>query len=247
MKRNDNQIEAGAAKEAGIPYLLLRVLFSRKLTLATLRYISTVNRYFFIPQFKAKLFPGKIPLVNVDHPMDQSVPFKPETVKVYLSFIKLWIRALSFLRKELGKSSVPYITAFLDELSGLYKGAAYVYNRCLSTTSRPAGVRNIRLAFIRVVDPHFYCVPSLHVVIVCFTFLRIAEILEKEGIREKHEKQIEKIYDNALGITETIIFVRQHSMNCISASLYVLTCLYPDFGREEVKVFIDRLFTDFQR
>ncbi len=240
--RNDETNRGG---EAGVPYLLLRVACSRKLLGATLRYIHSVNRFFFIPQFKAKLFPGSIPLVHIDHPLDKSIPFKPETVGTYLSFIKLWVKALSFVRRELGREADGDIAAFLDALSFSYREAAYVYSRCLSTTDRPTHVKNPHFALIHIADPHLYCVPSLHVMVVCFAFLKVEKMLAGHGRGGRYPEETERLYENALRITETIIFIRQHSVNCISAGLYMVSSLIPEFGREEAGAFIERLFADF--
>jgi len=240
-----NNSRTSKERDAGIPYILIRVILDRELFCATMRFIRSVIRYFFIPQFKAKFHPGSIPLVNVEHPLDACVPFKPSTVKTYLSFIRLWIKALSFVRKELGQKVDRDIAAFLDDLSFAYREAAYVYRRCLSTTRRPTHVKNPYFVLIHIADPHLYCVPSLHVLIVCLTFLRVREILARHGCADRYTDKLAELYEDAVRITETVIFIRQHSLNCISAGLYMVSTLVPQFGREDAEEFIARLFAEY--
>jgi hypothetical protein len=169
--------------------------------------------------------------VHIDHPLDKSIPFKPETVGTYLSFIKLWVKALSFVRRDLGREADGDIAAFLDALSFSYREAAYVYSRCLSTTDRPTHVKNPHFALIHIADPHLYCVPSLHVMVVCFAFLKVEKMLAGHGRGGRYPEETAKLYENALRITETIIFIRQHSVNCISAGLYMVSSLIPSRKR----------------
>jgi hypothetical protein len=47
----------------------------------------------------------------------------------------------------------------------------------------------------------------------------------------------------AVRITESILFVKQHSVNCIGASMFYLSLAFPEFGREAMAEFVESLFT----
>ena len=47
-----------------------------------IKYLVTVMRDFFFLQFAVKFGFKKIPVLNVDHPLDNAVPFTPEKVSV---------------------------------------------------------------------------------------------------------------------------------------------------------------------
>lgn len=56
----------------------------------------------FLLQFSVKLGFRKIPITHVDHHLDDSVPFDPTKVHVYLDFVNFWIRPMSFMLKRFG-------------------------------------------------------------------------------------------------------------------------------------------------
>jgi hypothetical protein len=56
--------------------------------------------------------------------------------------------------------------------------------------------------------------------------------------------RIEEVRRRALDITEAILYVKQHSVNCVPAAMYAMTCFDPGlFGAEEAENFASALFT----
>ena len=55
-------------------------------------YLGTVLEDFFWLQFAVKWGFKKLPVVDVDHPLDDEVPFAPDKVGAYLDFVAYWIR-----------------------------------------------------------------------------------------------------------------------------------------------------------
>jgi hypothetical protein len=54
-----------------------------------------------------------------------------------------------------------------------------------------------------------------------------------------------ELYDGAVEITETVLYVKQHSVNCIPAALYMcLFVLQDQFSIPDSVRFIDSLFVD---
>jgi hypothetical protein len=51
-------------------------------------------------------------------------------------------------------------------------------------------------------------------------------------------------YRAALRITEAILLVKQHSLLDIGPSLFLLSCLFPGYGTEEITRFVSDLFAD---
>jgi hypothetical protein len=55
---------------------------------------------------------------------------------------------------------------------------------------------------------------------------------------------LDHLRDEALAITETVLFVKQHSVNCIGASLYYLVRCLPGFSEEDAYAAVRDLFTE---
>ena len=54
-----------------------------------------------------------------------------------------------------------------------------------------------------------------------------------------------ELYRGALDIAETVLYVKQHSVNCIPAALFMMTNLIPEyFKAEDARIFINDLFKD---
>jgi hypothetical protein len=214
-------------------------------------YIGTVLKDFFFLQFSAKWGWRRTPVVSVDHPLDSLVPFRPELSVLYLDFINFWIRALSMCITCLGtKRALPHVARFFRLLTITYNEATRIYRFRLSTTVRPP-CDDPRMRRIRACDPHLLCVPSLHVSIVILTFAFYRDLFRKEapafraaGVSGDDLARYEKeLYLGAVSIIEAVLYVKQHSVNCIPAALYMLCRIYPDLVTiaDAVRV-IDSLF-----
>lgn len=229
----------------GTVWLLVRSRVTRRSAFSLL---GTVIRDFFFPQFESKLKPSKRPVVRVDHPLDDCIGFNPRHVNTYLTFVHLWLRALLFFYRLYGKAALEDIRDFVRGIEKLYYEAGLVYKKCQSTTNRPLYRKNLRFMVIHTLDPHLHCVPSLHVLIVLFTWARMRDILERHTVPD-NEKAVEikneaigYLYGQAVAITESILFVKQHSVNCIPAALYALLYLCDTIGPKECREFINALF-----
>ena len=214
-----------------------------------LRLGAEALRSFFIPQFENAIF-FRRPVVNVDHPLDATVPFDPRFVNKYLEFVQLWMASFYRLWRFYGKEAIHDLVGFLDAIRGLYAEAGTVYLTVHTTTTRPSKNYNLRFAFIHAVDPHLDCVPSLHVLLVVSNWLLVSEIVgrlgpdQARGFKSDHvELWARSLRREALAITESVLFVKQHSVNCIGASLYYLRRRFPRFGDEEAEAFVRDLFS----
>jgi hypothetical protein len=222
-----------------------RVLSVPALRRAGIRCALSASWHFFYPQLRAALTPGRVPVTSVDHPLDQRVTFEPRRVKVYLTFIVFWIRAVAFLTITYGRRAEREAADFVDAMGRLYAFADDVYARNLSTTQRPRYFARPRFLLIHAFDPHLMCVPSLHVMVVIRTYTTFRSIVSRLGDAENSAPRIRELLDGAREITETILFVKQHSINCIPAALYAMTRFdYELFDESEAERFTDSLFRD---
>ncbi|MDR1903268.1 MAG: hypothetical protein LBQ88_13440 [Treponema sp.] len=219
------------------------MLVNRRLRKIALRCIVSIFQNFFFLQYKAALFSGSIPVSQVDHPLDELIPFTPRRIAVYLDFVAFWVRLIGFLLKTYKRSAEAVVLDFLESMGRLYGFAAEVYKENLSTTKRPFYIGRPRFAVIHIMDPHLMCIPSLHVMVVIHTYTKFKEILQNFGEAGKNASLIEKVRSGALAITEAVLYVKQHSVNCISAAMYAMTRfnaeLFPD---KEAALFVDALF-----
>jgi len=206
--------------------------------------VPSIFYNFFYRQHLAAFLPGRIPVSGVDHPLDKKIPFVPSWVTIYLDFVHFWIRMLTFFLKRYGRRAYPYMRDFIYSMGKLYAFAAEVYTKNLSTTKRPFYIARPRFFVIHLVDPHLMCVPSLHVMVVIHTYTMFAKIAKALGDEEKLKGQIEEMKQGALAISQAILYVKQHSVNCIPAALYAMTKFSPElFPSKEAEAFINLLFS----
>jgi len=204
---------------------------------------------FFLLQFSVKFKLRKIPIVNVNELLDNRIPFRPDKTDTYLDFIHFWIRPLSFIIERFGvKKAVPHCARFMDCIYTAYSQAAKIYKYKMSTTPRPHHGGNKNLKTIHRLDPHYLCVPSLHIAVVTLTYIFFDDVFKKENIPETERKVLtSELYSGAIEIAETVLYVKQHSVNCIPAALYMMIYLLNEkgittFNIEEAVKFINDLF-----
>jgi hypothetical protein len=225
---------------------VLSVIRRRPLRKAAVKTVVSIFYHFFFLQYRAAFLPGRIPVSRVDHPLDSHIPFKPGWAAVYLDFVAFWVRMIGFLLRRYPHEAREPVRRFIVTMGELYAFAAEVYARNLSTTSRPRYYRRPRFALIHLVDPHLMCIPSLHVMVVIRTYTSFRRILRSLGEAESMASGIGELRRGALAITEAILYVKQHSVNCIPAALYAMTRFDPPlFPPEEADDFVSRLFRDF--
>ena len=191
-------------------------------------FLKTVIKDFFIIQFLRKFGITKTPVVKVDNKLDDKIPFTPNKIGTYLDFTAFWIRPMTMLLKRLGKKKAcAYIVDFLKRIRRAYHSAGRVYNMCMTTTARPRYHKKFYFNVIHFFDPHYLCVPSLHVSIVTLVWSFYRKVFAELGEFSDEEKKfyIDELYSGAIEITETVLYIKQHRVNCIPAALYMMTFL----------------------
>ncbi|MDR0669201.1 MAG: hypothetical protein LBF95_03880 [Treponema sp.] len=229
--------------------IFLTIVLNRRLRPSLRRCVGSIFYNFFFRQYRANLArrlntAGRLPVSAVDHELDGLIPFSPGWVVVYLDFVGLWVRMLGSLLERFGERSWNAVAEFLDDMGRLYRFAAMVYQKNLSTTARPFYIRRFRFFLIHLFDPHLMCVPSLHVMVVILTYTRFRRFLTELGEDADRSPQARECRGGALDIVEAILYVKQHSVNCVAAAMYAMTrfdrtCFPP----EEADDFVSRLFS----
>ncbi|MDR1249076.1 MAG: hypothetical protein LBK63_07225 [Treponema sp.] len=240
----EGQAKGAAAPDQSSAAAMVKILLNPVLRLPALNCIASIFKNFFFLQYRAVLFPGRIPVTSVDHPLDARVPFIPRWVDVYLDFVAFWIRILGFLLNRYGRRCLGRAKEFLDSMNRLYQFSAEVYAKNMSTTCRPYYISRPRFLLIHLTDPHLMCIPSLHVMVMILSYTRFRQILRSLEGAQAPEERIDEINAGAARITEAILYVKQHSVNCVSAAMYAMSRFDPAlFPPEEAEVFVSRLFT----
>ena len=231
--------------KVSVPLTFIKVLLSPFLRTTGLRCIASIFKNFFFSQYRAAFLPGLVPVSPVDHPLDKKIPFLPGKVNTYLDFTAFWIRTIGFLLGNCGRTALEPVRNFMETMGSLYAFAAEVYRKNLSTTERPFYISHPKFLLIHTVDPHLMCIPSLHVMIVICTYTLFADIILKLGAAKKFAFQAEELRRGAMAITEAVLYIKQHSVNCISAAMYAMTCFEPRlFPVNEAGRFADKIFRD---
>lgn len=232
-------------REVGIlwPYLIIPTHW---ITLKPLFfYLKTVILEFFLLQFAVKWRWRKARVVQVHDQLDTHVPFRPDLSDTYLDFINFWIRPLNFTILRFGrKRALPHLARFMEAIGTAYHQAARVYKVCMSTTPRPPAGNHKNMKTIHRLDPHLLCVPSLHIAVVVLAHSFFTDVFRQEGMEaEELERYSKELWDGAVEIGQTVLYVKQHSVNCIPAALYMMTHLLKDqFTIQRATEFIDCLF-----
>jgi len=225
-------------------YAFLKSLLLPDLRPAFCKCVPSIFYNFFFCQHRAAFLPGRIPVSSVDHPLDEKIPFVPSWVTIYLDFVQYWIRMLAFFIRRYGRKAYIPVRDYIYSMANLYAHAAEIYKRNMSTTKRPFYIARPRFFLIHLVDPHLMCIPSLHVMVVIHTYTQFAAIAKQLGEEENLKEQALEMKQGALAISQAILYVKQHSVNCISAALYAMTCYRPDlFPLEEASAFTEQLFS----
>lgn len=204
------------------PYFIIP--FRRQTIGPLFRYLSTVIKDFFLLQFSVKFKARNIEVIHVDNALDNKVPFVPEKVDIYLDFVNFWIRPLSFILQKMDrKRGLQYCAEYLNAINTCYQEASRMYKFRMSTTYRPPAALFGKFRMIHILDPHLLCVPSLHVAIVVLAYTFFADVFKQEHIPDDMEQKLsQELYAGALQIAETVLYVKQHSVNCIAAALYMM-------------------------
>jgi hypothetical protein len=207
--------------------------------------IKSIICNFFYLQYKTVLFPKKARISQADHPLDEEIPFTPSWIKIYMDFSPFWIRTQAFLADAFGRTANPYIAGFVRGIGELYAFAVVVYKQNFSTTRRPFYIGKPGFVAIHIFDPHLMCIPSLHVMVVIMTYTKLRQILGVLDVENEYVDEVEDVRQRALDITESILYVKQHSINCIAAALYAMTCFNQHlFPVSEAHNFVSCLFVN---
>ena len=210
--------------------------------------LLTAWQIFIRIQNKRKLGISKIKIISVDHELDRKIPFVPENVKIYMDFVNFFCRIMRMFVKKLGlKKGMPLNIKIIDFIRTLYENATKIYLHALSTTDRPLYLKKPKFLLIHFFDPHLLCVPSLHVAIAIGVWAKVREILTENFFTAGERKQIlDEIYYGSIAITESVLYVKQHSINCVAGSLYMLSSAYDEnfFPEDDCKNVIQRLFSN---
>lgn len=210
--------------------------------------LFTAWKSFVVLQNNRKLGFSKIKIVSVDHKLDKKIPFVPENVFIYMDFVNFFCRIMRMFVKKLGiKKGMPINIRIINFIRTLYENATKIYLYALTTTERPFYLKKPKFFLIRFMDPHLLCVPSLHVAIVIGVWAKVRKILlENLFSTEENEKILNEIYYGSIAITESVLYVKQHSINCVAGALYMLSSAYEEnfFSEEDCKTVINDLLNN---
>lgn len=229
-----------------VPKAAFYVISHPRLFLDMISFIVVVLRDFFLIQFLRKFGLSKTPVAKVDNELDDKIPFTPSKIGTYLDFTAFWIRPMAMMIEKLDhKKANFYISDYLKKITLAYHSASRVYRMCMSTTARPKYYKMFYFRVIHFFDPHYLCVPSLHISVVSlvWSFYRNAFKEMPELTQEEKDLYLSELYDGAIKIAETVLYIKQHSVNCIPAALYMMTFLMrPAFTAEDGIQFLRDMF-----
>jgi hypothetical protein len=81
--------------------------------------------------------------------------------------------------------------------------------------------------------------------VMILSYTRFRDILRSFGDEEALAAQVDAINSGAARITEAILYVKQHSVNCVAAAMYAMSRFDPSlFPPGEAEEFAARLFPE---
>ncbi len=224
--------------------IILRSAIDPATAVPVAKLVWTVLKDFFFLQFAARSGLKAIPVVNVDHPLDENVPFSPSHVGPYLDFVAFWVRPLVAIGDRCGRDARRRCTRELVAvLQACYRGAAKVYRTSMTTTSRPLHLRG-RFALIHLLDPHLMCVPSLHVMTAMMAYNYYRRALVGRLPDARLQAASDELRAGVIDIMMAVLFVKQHGVNCVAGALYACHRLDPHLDVAHLDAMIDAMFAD---
>ena len=224
-------------------FLWISALFRPRILAGLGKTLAAIFVKFFFYQFQTVLFPKTRPVVSVDHPLDENIPFVPSWVGLYNTFTVFWMKSAGWLLKTFGSEAAADIAAFTSDIALLYNEAGDVYGRCQSTTNRPGVIADPNFVVIHIFDPHLHCVPSLHVMVCAYTGFMTSEIIRKYADDPAdYQAELDWVHRNALEIIESVLLVKQHSVNCIPAGYFMMSGLFEKFESDWAYRYMDEMF-----
>lgn len=207
------------------------------------RYIYTAATKFFLFQFLRKFRIIRTKIVHVDHELDDCIPFKPELLDIYLDFINFWLRPISMMQQKFGvRKGTEIANKFLFYITRAYSEAYNLYKKCMTTTNQPK-TDCTGLKIMRIMDPHYLCVPSLHIAVVTLTISFYRQLFDQDLFSENEKKRwMQEIETHGIEIADSVLYLKQHSVNCIPAALYMMSRITPELvSPVEAVQFLDKL------
>ncbi len=232
-------------KQIPIGTALKTLLLVKEVRKTGLRLTHTIIKVFFIPQFLSRFGFRKRSVVQIDHPLDSKIPFAAGHVRDYLCFTHIWIKSLCFLYLEFGEKIIPELLAFIGELESFYRGSFTIYDHYQSTTRRPKSGGGLPFFLIRLLDPHLHCLPSLHVIIAAYTAFTISSILDKYAAeKDGYKPEKDHLFTMAVRIINSVLFIKQHSVNCVPAGLFMLQCRISAITSKHSGILLDTILQE---
>ena len=211
------------------------------------RLVKTIIKDFFLLQELEQFHIYKIPVINVETELDGQIPFVPEKISDYMTFIDLIINSLDFFKKRLGyKESADLANEYMTFVTKLYKNASSIYRFSMTTTNRPKYYKG-KFITVHLFDPHLLCVPSLHVSAASGIYFWFLKNIDRMQLSETEKKQrLSELKTWAIEIIESVLFVKQHSVKCIPAAFYMISVTNGEnfISPSEAVNLINELFKD---
>ena len=140
---------------------------------------------------------------------------------------------------------MPRLLDFVSDMDRLYREAGAISRAYPTTTRRPPGIQTGRMLVIKAFDPHYHCLPSLHIIVIVYTYLKYSEwIPELETAKEEADSWRRYLRREMLEIAESVVYVKQHSVSCIAASLFFMAVHFPAADEAFVEGFLQCLFEE---
>ncbi len=218
------------------------------LALACLRHPSFLMAYmhlqvcilmkYVLPQFSPRAAWRAVRLAT---PEDASIPYETRAFRDYLAFWGYWNKPLGMAFATRRTAALPDMLCFTACVRKCFSAAHEVYRVQPSSMSRPFPGIHLWALGVRLFDANAFCLPSLHVMLVCLTRMHRPRLLGEDSEAEFAAT----LDEQALRITESVLLVKQHSLCDIPTALFYLTALGEGLGPKGDEAFLASLFRDW--
>jgi len=197
--------------------------------------------------FKDYLFEQYKPartLVYVDTELENRIIPRSGALNSYLSLIPFFIGSLGFLKQQFGRKVRQDVHLYFRDLKNLFSDAGFVFENA-PTRMKYRQSPSVGLKLLHFFDRPRNCFPSLHVILVAYSYLKTKELVSKYSADESaHAKADIFLRQWSLSIIESCLLTKQHGLRDIAGGLATISAKCPEFGQEDIKEIISLLFSE---
>lgn len=205
------------------------------------RYFFSFLKHVFTDYF-AKQYERR-PAIYIDTLLDSNIRIYPKAVRAYFDFIPIFLTSFGYMKETFGLKIKNDVDDFLRGLIDLYKNAGFVYKN-VPTIFHGRQDQKAGLKILQLYERPRNYFPSLHVVLVSYTYFQTRYIVSKNSNNGNHAEAVDALFKRAVRVIEACLLTKQHGIRDVAGGLALITLKNNDFNAEIVENIVSAMFRD---